>query len=51
VSGFLKIYSVAPGNKCEWEEQILKELLRFEVNGGTFTLCERVKTQETSAGG
>jgi hypothetical protein len=33
---------VAPGNKGEWEEQILKELLRSEVNGVTYTLliCE-----------
>jgi len=35
---FLKISSVAPGNKGEWEEQILKELLRFEVNGVTYAL-------------
>jgi len=49
---FLKISSVAPGNKGEWEEQILKELLRFEVNGVTYALlmwentanfCRRLK--------
>lgn len=51
-SRFLKISSVAPGNKSEWEEQILKELLRFEVNGVTYALltwentanfCRRLK--------
>jgi hypothetical protein len=37
-SGFLKLSSVAPGNKGEFEEHILKELFRFEVNGVTYTL-------------
>jgi hypothetical protein len=31
----LKISSFAPGNKGEWEERALKELLRYEVNGVT----------------
>lgn len=51
-SGFLKISLVAPGNIGEWEEQILDELLRFEVHGVTYALltwentavfCRRLK--------
>jgi hypothetical protein len=38
VSRFLTIPAVSPGNKGEWEEQILKELLRFEVIGVTYTV-------------
>jgi hypothetical protein len=43
-SGFLKRFSVASGNKGEWEEQILKELLGFEVNGVTYALLTRENT-------
>lgn len=38
-SDFLNMSLVAARNKFEWKEQIIEELLRFEVSGVTFTLC------------